>query len=129
MVLRRDNEIIKPTFFQINLPRNLINFEIINMAEFSFYYANRQCIFIKNDNEKKSIVVNDTFYIPNKKELYDFIENYSQGSFKYNIKVNKILTGRKYCFLKRKNSTILLYNIKSDNFNYFVASAKSLHIN
>ena len=124
--LKKDSEVVLTTLFEIDLPKKMVNFEISNMAEFSFYYSSRQCIFISNDNEKKSVVKNDTFYIPSQNELNIFINNYSKGSFKNNLKNNKILRDRRFCFFKRKNSTILLYNIQTNNFNYFLNSIKSL---
>lgn len=123
---KRDDEIILTTLFEISLPKKLLNFEIINMSEFSFYYAHRQCILINNDNERKISIQKDTFYVPDKKELDAFISKCSKGSFKYNIRNNELIADRKFAFFKKQNSTILLYNIEPNNFNYFLNSAKSL---
>ena len=125
LTTRRDDEVILTTKFKLDLPKNIINFKISNMYKFVFNYPNKQYFIIYTDNEKKSLVTNDTLYIPDEKEIEALIQQNGVHIIK-KIKRDKSI-GRKYLIFKKGNTTILLYNIKNDNIDTFVNCAKSLN--
>ena len=124
LILTRDTEEIPSTKFKLYLPKNIKTFNIGDMNRFIFYYPNKQYFFIHMDNERKRIVSNDTLYTPNPKELEPFIERLGTpivkepGTHKREHRVRLIF--------KRRNASILLYNIKKENMETFIKCAESL---
>ena len=124
LILTRDTEKIPSTKFKLYLPKNIKTFNVGDMNEFIFYYPNKQYFIIHMDNERKHIVSNDTLYTPNYKELEPFIEKLGTpivkelGTHKRERRVRLIF--------KRRNASILLYNIKKENIGIFIKCAESL---
>lgn len=124
LILTRDTEEIASTKFMLYLPKNIKTFNIGNMNEFIFYYSNKQYFIIHMDNERNRIVSNDTMYTPNHKELEPFIEKLGTPIVR-DIDAHKRELRVRLIF-KRRNASILLYNIKKENIGTFIKCAESL---
>jgi hypothetical protein len=121
-----DKEVLKPTKFKLDLPKDLIYFEMPNMSSFFFYYRDSQCIYINIDNYLKNDLINDTLYIPSKSEIEQLIDKSPNGKFKCNLRANEYVVDRDFYRLNRGKITILLYNIKHRNFDMYLKSIQSL---
>ena len=126
-IIVRDKERLQPTFFNIDLPKMLVYFEIINIYDFGFYYDDNQVIFILIEPENSRL---DTeAYIPQRDEIEELIQKVSTShNLKYDIKKNSLIKNRKFFLMKKKNVSILLYNIKPQNFDNFLINVKSFKL-
>ena len=122
--LKRDTEVTYPKAFTVKLPKGLKFYEF-SSTDFGFYYNNNQVVFMKV-NVFDSIPNRDTFYFPKEAELNDFILNkIFTTNGKYNIKNISMNQSRKQAMIKKGAATILLYNIKPENYDLFLKDVSS----
>jgi hypothetical protein len=126
IVVKKDLEIHEPTLFDIELPKKIGYWEVINSSNFGFYYKQDQVIFI-NTLSSKGLVKSDTVYVPLKDEIETLInDNFTtSGNHKWDIKEIPIIPGRKNLLIIRGETNIFLFNIKENNFDSYLNLAKS----
>jgi hypothetical protein len=118
--LKRDTEIAYPKSFKVTLPKGLRFYELSGSIDFGFYFDYDQVIFI-NINAFDNVTKQDTFYIPRETELSELILNkLSTTNSKYNIKNISLNNSRRQAILMKGPATILLYNIKPENYDIFL---------
>lgn len=119
IAISRDAEILYPKSFKIVLPKGLKSYEVLHPCDFSFYYPNKQIIYIKIDLDKKHSDL-DTTYVPSENEFTGILRNnYSLLNSSNNFKNNYSVSGAKKIIIKKSEATILLYNIKPRNYKYY----------
>ena len=124
VVLTRDTEKLYPKQFRVELPKGIIHYELVGSTDFCVYYDNRQVVFIKMNLENSKKI--DSMYIPMKNELDALIKTkLNSSASKYEISNYAFLEKRKHLIIKKDAATILLYNIKSSNYDDFYNCIKS----
>jgi hypothetical protein len=124
-----DHDIYYTTHFSIELPKNIVNWNI-GSNNFFFEYDDKQIFYIyssyKNEGpesenwELKDIDYNEVLkYIGEYWDKRKYNENYLYNA--HNGRVSKLYTNGKY--------KILLYNIKTANLQTFIQSAKTFNTN
>ena len=124
-----DNDIFYTTHFTINLPKKIVYWEI-SSNNFFFEYDSKQIIYIyssyKNKGQEsenwelKDIDYNEVLkYIGEYWDKRNYNENYLYEA--HNERVSKLYTNGKY--------KILLYNVKTENLQAFIQSAKTFNTN
>jgi hypothetical protein len=126
IVLKKDMEILKPTPFDLNLPKKIRYWEVINSSNFGFYYNQDQVVFVTTVSSNK-LTKGDKVYIPQNKEIEDLINDdlATSGNHKWDIKNIAIKQGRKNLLIIDGETKIFLFNIKEKNFEYFLKLVKS----
>lgn len=129
ILLKKDNEAYEPIAFEIDLPKKLKYWEVINSSSFGFYYSHKQVIFIST-NIFKNTIDRDTVYTPTRNEIAEIIDKffYTSGHPKWDIKNIEIMGSRENLILKEGSAIILMFNVKDSLFKdyyRFVQSYKS----
>ncbi|MDR6969677.1 hypothetical protein J2X31_003711 [Flavobacterium arsenatis] len=119
-----DNEVYYTTNFSLNLPKNIKGW-LISDNEFYFEYANKQIVYIYSGYKNEGVAGKWTIQETNDDEIYSKLSSYWDKR-KYNENNLKTgHTGRVSKFLSDGKVTILLYNIKRENFDKYLDLAKS----
>ncbi|MCI3938901.1 hypothetical protein MQX03_17000 [Chryseobacterium aahli] len=124
-----DHDVYYTTHFSITLPKNIVNWNIAS-NNFFFEYNDKQIFYIyssyKNEVqtsknwELKDITHNEVLkYIGEYWDKRKYNENHLYKA--HNGRVSKLYTNGKY--------KILLYNIKTENLQTFIRSAKTFNTN
>ncbi|WP_026706152.1 hypothetical protein [Flavobacterium soli] len=119
-----DNEVYYTTNFSLNLPKNIKGW-FISDNEFYFEYANKEIIYInsgyRNSDNNGNWMVREI----NNEEINRFLSSY-WNKRKYNEDdLEHEIFGRTSKIYSDGKVTILLYNIKSKNFDKYLDLAKS----
>lgn len=120
VVLTRDTEKIYPKSFSVKFPKNLKYYELVRSSNFAFYYDKGEVIFIKVDLENK-VSAEDTIFFPSQEQLEQVIEYElnTANNNKYDIKKIPFDKHRKSSLIRKGDATILLYNIRKENYDLF----------
>jgi len=122
--LKRDTEKVYPKHFKVTLPKGIKYYELTSSTDFSIYYDSKQVFFMRVDLESNA--TEDTMYIPKQDELENLIQSgLTLQKSKYNIKKIGFNESRKNVIIKKGAATILLYNIKSSEYDLFYKSANT----
>lgn len=124
-----DHDVYYTTHFSITLPKNIVNWNV-GSNNFFFEYNDKQIFYIyssyKNEGQEsenwelKDISYNEVLkYIGEYWDKRKYNENYLYKA--HNGRVSKLYTNGKY--------KILLYNIKTENLQTFIQSAKTFNTN
>ncbi|MFZ4412473.1 MAG: hypothetical protein ACOYOV_05255 [Bacteroidales bacterium] len=124
--ITRDKEKFKPISFEIQLPKKVKFWEVINSTNFGFYYKQNQVILItttaidKNGFNLDGIYISpenqiDSIYIPSKHSIEKMICDFETSGYKkWDIKKIRIIKNRKNLVVRKENITILLLNIEEN---------------
>lgn len=128
ILMTRDKERFKPISFEIQLPKKVKFWEVINSTKFGFYYKRNQVILItttaidKNGFNMDGLCISsknqiDSIYIPSKHSIDKMICDFeTSGHKKWDIKKIGRIQNRKNIVVKKENTTILLLNIEENSF-------------
>lgn len=119
-----DNEIYYPNHFSINLPKKLKIWQNSG-TEFFFEYNNREIIYINVGFKNKGNTGNWAIQETNEDEIYTKLNSY-WNKRKYNENTLKTGSlGRTSKIYSDGKVSILLYNIKEENYNHYLDLIKS----
>lgn len=122
--LTRDIEKVYPKHFKVTLPKGIKYYELTGSTDFSIYYDSKQVLLIRLDLERN--VTADTVYVPKQNEIESFVQSrLTLKKSKYDIKEISFNENRKHTFIEKGAATILLYNIKPDDYDLFYKSANT----
>ena len=126
--MTRDKDRFKPISFEIQLPKKVKFWEVINSTYFGFYYKQNQVILItttaiyKNGLNLNGLYISpknqiDSIYIPSKHSIEKMICDFeTSGHKKWDIKKIRIIQNKKNLVLRKENTIILLLNIEENRF-------------
>jgi hypothetical protein len=118
--LSRDKQVSYPKAFEVALPKSIRHYFFSNSQEFYFYYDDNQTIFI-NINLEDNGLASDSFYVPDKIIIDNHIsKNLISSKEKYNINKISFKSVRKQAIIRKGAATILLHNIKEENYTKFL---------
>ncbi|WP_394776831.1 hypothetical protein [Flavobacterium sp.] len=119
-----DKEVYYPTHFKIDLPKKIKNWQSSN-NEFYFEYSDKEIIYInsgfKNTGTVGSWILKET----DDNEIFSKLSSY-WNKRKYDEDDLKLeISNRKSQIYSDGKTTILLYNIKRENFERYLTLVKS----
>jgi hypothetical protein len=132
----RDKEKFVPINFEIQLPKGLKYCEFINSRDFVFYYKANQVIAITTTyidvNMLKthlSIRQQDSIYIPQENQIKLIINDIGPSKDKkWDVTNIKMITNRQNMIRYKRGVSILLFNIKKENFQNYKEIVQSIEI-
>lgn len=125
-VLSKDKERFWPISFEIQLPKRVKSWEAINSTNFGFYYRHNQVVFISTNPFYAKEPTIDSVFIPSKKEIEKMVDNFeTSGHKKWDIKKIGVIKNRKNIVMRKDNTTILLLNIRNNDFEAYYRLVRS----
>ena len=119
-----DNEVLYTTHFSVNLPKNIRNWQT-SSNEFYFEYDSKEIIYINAGYKNKGDAGKWSESQPSNDEIYAKLSSY-WGKRKYNEDALKGgNSGRVSKVYSDGKVSILLYNIKQENFEKYLGLVKS----
>ncbi len=112
-----DTDIYKKNKFQVRLPKNIVNWQSGSYDVFE--YSSKQVLLIKAGNDKEKVSKEWEFRNPTEEEVLNYLDDYwtKRGyATKYLENLNPNRVSKIY---SNAISTVLLYNIKEENFDTY----------